>query len=376
MVYTRGKGKIYYYRFRFGGRIIHESTKTRSKTVAREAERIRRRELVEKWNKIEKRTLPPKLAKAADNWLEKRKGFLAPSTLETYRAALKRLREVLGYTIVCDITAEDITHYQKTRTKEGAAPATINKEVTCLGSILKHYDQWSEIQKDVKMLKEHENIGKALEPSEEVRLLQAASSVGNHQGHWSPIYTVTVLDLNTGLRHSEVRQLRWKDMDIANSLLTVETSKTEAGRGRPVPLNPPARAALEVWAGRFPNRKPEDFVFPACENGKIDPGRPIANWRTAWRNACRAAGLPGLRFHDLRHSAVTKLLEKGFPIAVVAQILGWSASTAFRMVKRYGHIRPEAQRRALEAIATPEIEEGVHQIDNQAGNLVKSSRPN
>ena len=88
--------------------------------------------------------------------------------------------------------------------------------------------------------------------------------------------------------------------------------------------------------------------------------------------------LAGLRFHDLRHSAATKMLENGVPIATVAQVLGWSASTAIRMAKRYGHIRPEAQRQALESIATalPSIavgEEGtdfraVHQNDNQASS--------
>ena len=47
------------------------------------------------------------------------------------------------------------------------------------------------------------------------------------------------------------------------------------------------------------------------------------------------------------------MLENGVPIATVAQVLGWPASTAMRMAKRYGHIRPEAQRQALESIATP-----------------------
>ena len=87
--------------------------------------------------------------------------------------------------------------------------------------------------------------------------------------------------------------------------------------------------------------------------------------------------LAGLRFHDLRHSAATKMLESGVPMATVAQVLGWSASTAIRMPKRYGHIRSEAQRHALESIATAlpaglENEAGfggdVHQNDNQASS--------
>ena len=73
----------------------------------------------------------------------------------------------------------------------------------------------------------------------------------------------------------------------------------------------------------------------------------------------------------MRHCAVTKLLESGVPFATVAQILGWSASTAVRMAKRYGHIRPDVLRDALERIATAEIGAGVHQIGNQVQGVLK-----
>ena len=86
--------------------------------------------------------------------------------------------------------------------------------------------------------------------------------------------------------------------------------------------------------------------------------------------------LAGLRFHDLRHTTATKLLEQGTPIAVVAQILGWSASTAVHMAKRYGHIRPEVQRQALAAVATTEIQSVVNQIVHQAEREVESKVPN
>ena len=82
-----------------------------------------------------------------------------------------------------------------------------------------------------------------------------------------------------------------------------------------------------------------------------DPTRPIGDWKEAWEKAKQRAGaiLSGkaddeeteplqFRFHDLRHSAVTRLLEAGIPYPVVASIMGWSAATAIRMSKRYGHI--------------------------------------
>ena len=375
MIYKRGKHGTYWMRFRFAGRFVHESTRTTSKTVAREAERQRRRELEEKWNRIEKRSLPPTLTEASKRWLGKRAG-LATNTRETYESALKHVREILGTMLVCEIEARNIATYQKARLAQFAAGATINKEVACLASILSDCGVWEQVRRDVKRLAENEEAGRALSRNEEKRLLECASAVGRHQGNWTPLYTVTVLGLNTGMRHKEIRTLKWKNLDFENRVLRVGESKTEAGKGRPVPLTQPAWAALDIWASRFPDRKPEHFVFPACENGRIDSQRPIANWRTAWRRACREAGLDDLRFHDLRHTSATKLLEEGTPIAVVAHILGWSASTAVRMAKRYGHIRPEVQRHALEAVATAEIRSAVNQIVHQVENTIESKLPN
>jgi hypothetical protein len=100
--------------------------------VAREAERQRRRELEKKWNRIEKRSLPPTLTEAAKRWLEKRVG-LASNTRETYEGALKHLQEILGSMLVCEIEARDVVTYQKVRLAQFAAGATINKEIITQG---------------------------------------------------------------------------------------------------------------------------------------------------------------------------------------------------------------------------------------------------
>ena len=81
MIYRRGKKGTYWFRFRFAGRFVHESARTTSKTLARDAERQRRRELEERWNRIEKRRLPPTFTEASKRWLEKR-ACLASNTLE------------------------------------------------------------------------------------------------------------------------------------------------------------------------------------------------------------------------------------------------------------------------------------------------------
>jgi integrase len=109
-----------------------------------------------------------------------------------------------------------------------------------------------------------------------------------------------------------------------------------------------------IWASRTPEAIPEHFVFPACENHKTDPGKPTASFRTAWRNATKSAGLPGLRFHDLRQTAITKLAESMTSEQTIMAIAG---HVSRRMLEHYSHIRMDAKRTAVEATSQP-ISEG------------------
>ena len=80
-----------------------------------------------------------------------------------------------------------------------------------------------------------------------------------------------------------------------------------------------------------------------------DPLQPIGSWKTAWKNARKAAKV-ACRFHDLRQSAVTRLLEGGVSFPIVVSLLGWSPSTTTKMAKRYGHIGSAAHREAVAAL--------------------------
>ena len=75
--------------------------------------------------------------------------------------------------------------------------------------------------------------------------------------------------------------------------------------------------------------------------------RPQKTWRTAWRNLTRAAGLKGLRFHDLRHQCITELLEGGAPEAAALSIAG---HVSRKMMEHYSHIRTEAKRKAVDGL--------------------------
>jgi hypothetical protein len=95
--------------------------------------------------------------------------------------------------LVCEIEARDILAYQKARLAQHAAGATINKEIACLSAILGDYGIGEHVRRDVRRLEENEEAGRALSSDGEKRLLECASIVGQRQGNWTPLYTVTVL---------------------------------------------------------------------------------------------------------------------------------------------------------------------------------------
>ena len=396
--------KIWWYEFIFQGQRIRESSKSRSKTVAKDAEKTRRRELEDGYNGIKRRDRAKVFSSASEEWLSLKRATLAPSSIRIETDNLKHLTPHFGKRLVTDIDAKDVSRYQQSRLSEGASPKTINLEAGTLRAILRRNRVWAEIQQDVRMLPTRDDVGRALAGREEAVLLAAC-----RQSRSRSLYPAVMLALNTGMRYSEIRLLQWKQIDFISNLVTVGRSKTQAGTGRVIPLNARITNILLMWAEQFPNPNSEHFVFPfercggtgeldkfGFNSGVVyydtDPARPVGDWKEAWekakkraaealkgvaegkpqqqRNAETTAAQPKeatkqsdstkpaslrFRFHDLRHTAVTRLLEGGIPYPVVANMMGWSAATAIRMAKRYGHIGSQALRDAAEVLGRMEI---------------------
>ena len=360
MVYQRGKLKTWWYRFRFGGHIVHESAKATSKTLALQAERVRRRELEQSWNHVGgRRELTPAFERASREYQRSGLGRVSVHTADIDKYSLKHLVPVLGSKLLCDIAAEDIARYQKKRQAEGAEGRTVNMEVGVLRGVLTSHRLWESIARDVHMLPERKDIGQALSPEEERRLLEATKQRG------SACHTATVLALNTSMSKKEIRTLKWGQIDLGGRTVTVGTSKNEFRTGRVIPLNHAAFEALVRWAGGYPNAESTHFVFPWRKDGRVDLTRRTNGWRTAWEKARKLAGLK-LRFHDLRVTCITKLAEGQASDQTIKAIAGHVSQ---RMLEHYSRIRMDAKRRALDALAqlaeSPIPEAGVHQIGNQ-----------
>jgi integrase len=367
-VYRRGN--VWWYKFRFAGQVIRESSKSESKTVGKDAERSRRRELEGSFNRISKPRTAQPFSAAAEVWLKAKIAHLSPRSVIIERANLKHINPYFGKMLLCDIAADDIGHYQALRLEQGAAPKTVNLEVGTLRAILRKNRFWASIQPDVRMLRTREDAGRAINRDEETALLEACRASRSRS-----LYPAVLIALNTCMRYSELRLLRWSQVDLNACKLTVGHSKTESGTGRFLPLNDRAVAVLGFWASLFPLREQSHFVFPAERYGASgdgvtviydsDPTKPIGRWKEAWESAKVRAGV-SCRFHDLRHTGCTRMLEAGVPFSVIATIMGWSPSTTVRMSRRYGHIGQTAQRQAVNALN----QAGIH--DDGAQNWAQS----
>ena len=157
---------------------------------------------------------------------------------------------------------------------------------------------------------------------DEAKLLTAAGRSDS-----PALLPLLVLAMDTGLRASETRALQQKDLElkwdsgtIVSGRLIVPKSKTEAGTGRTIPLTRRLCGVLTLWLSRFPELKPESFVVPrhriACRGGKlehhlydVDLGKPLGPWKRAWKHACLQEANLSYRWHDLRHTFVSRLAE-------------------------------------------------------------------
>ncbi len=351
-VYKRGK--TWWYSFWFAGRFIQESGKTHSKTVAREAEKTRRRELEEGYNNItpenrKRRVLT--LEQAAKSYQTDYTTRHAPNSVSYLKYCIEHLNDHLGTRMLIDISPESVIEYQRTRLEEGAAGKTINEEVGKLFRIMGEF--WDAVRtrlKKAKKLKlpERADVGQALTPEEEQKILeQAKLSASPH------IYTALVIALNTGLRDAEIRHLTWNQVDLFKQMLTVGKSKTAEGSGRTIPLNSELLRVLMAHQGWYEETigraKPNLYVFPKGPRRHYDPTQPISSFKTAWNVIRKKTGVE-VRFHDLRHTLITKLAESGAGDETIRAIAG---HVSRRMLSRYAHIRTEAKRRALESIVLP-----------------------
>ena len=398
-VYRRGE--VWWYCFMFKGQLIRESSASRSKTVAKEGEKQRRRELEDGFNGIPKPKRVVLFSSAAKIWLDG-KADRAGKTRACYEQRLRYVNAELGKRLVCDINADDVIRYRATRSGNGASGRTINYEVGCIRGVLKANRAWAEIleefsARDLKVkLKENSDVGRALSAEDEAKLLLECK-----RSTAPSLLTLFIFGRDTGLRAAEIKalrlrdlQLKWKDGNITKGEVVVPKSKTEEGKGRAVPFSPDVCSTLTLWLSRFPDATSDSFLFPrhAVQQVKgtadvkitdVKLDKAVQSWQRAWRTALKAAGVH-YRWHDLRHTFISRLCEN--PNVSEETIRALAGHVSKKMLERYSHIRQKAKEEAIasnharqqaSARKAQKLLEGRHKIRHNQGfsETPKGTRP-
>jgi len=238
-------------------------------------------------------------------------------------AHMKRFNSIFGERKLSDINVKDIDDYKLNRLKE-VKPATVNRELSVLRHLLFLAKKWKKFFSDNPvsesgLLTEHNLKERILKPEEEERLLSCSAN------HLKPIL---ITALNTGMRKGEVLSLKWADIDLEQNLILVRHTVSKSKKPRLIPISSALRRLLveqklkTSW---------NDYVFLNPEGNPYL--RPDALKR-CFEGACRRANIVGLRFHDLRHTAATRMIERGANIVAVSKILGHAD---IKTTMRYAH---------------------------------------
>lgn len=295
-------------------------------------------------------------SQAAPAWLDEMRSQIAPKTYTEYCYYARSLGRFFGSMKLSDVRWWHVKAYQDERQQpaekqKGAGPALVNHEINAvLKPILRRAGMWAAIREHYRPLKaQPSRIGRALEPPEEKRLLEAGAS----NSRWNVAYFGSIIQATTTADSKEITNLRVRDIDLRRREFNFHDGVKNKFRVRTVYMNDAGLFAAKQLLDRYHRHcrrrhiesHPDHFVL--WKRGG-SPFEPMVSWRKAWRGMRERAGLEGFRRKDLRHHATTKIAERaGLSETQIIEITGHKDT---QMLKVYAHARQGVRRRAAEAL--------------------------
>ena len=277
------------------------------------------------------------LSEYLEDWLRYLTPRRRPQTLSTYRAAIgQHLGPALGRVPLSKLTGRQVEEYYarllssgRKDGRGGLSPTTVRLHDILLRAALKQAVKWKLLavspMEDVEPPGKSPFRGKALGKDELRRLMEVCRETS--------LELPVLLALFCGLRRSEVLGLAWSEVDFDGARLSVRASKSEAGV-RSMSIPPFLVAALKRQRQRTARA-----VGPVVVRQDGRPFRDASSLTDAFGKMLARAGLPHMRFHDLKHTCATTLLMGGLPLKMVSSRVG-HATTAITL-DIYGHTLTE-----------------------------------
>ena len=315
--FVRSDGQTYHYR---------GTLATRERAVAE-------RKVIEKINQCYQDNPTPTTSITLENaclLYYERHGKYLSRPLETLQR-LDQLKQHLNIKNLSELSNIVISQMVDRR-KHEVANATINRELMLLSSLLNKCELWGYNIPRIKI-----SQFKLKEKAENIKYLDswetAQKIIDNSAPHLKPIiYTA----LYTGLRLSNLLNLKWEEIDFSNNLINIKVKDRtkDGGKNLSIPMIDKLKKILQAQP------RINEYVF----NYK---GKPMTSIKRAWHTALRRAKLPYTNFHTLRHTAATWILKKTGNLKLTQQILGHAD---IKTTTKYAHVLDEEKRQALMSV--------------------------
>lgn len=227
------------------------------------------------------------------------------------KAYIKRLAEQFGNTRIRSITYSQVDEYRLSLLAEGLSITSVNRILALLRAVFNFSKRegWitkSPFEMGAPLVHKADEVKRTrtLSREEEEKLLLTLTDDGP-RGHIRPL---VIASLDTGCRKSELLSLRWSDVNIEGGVIVLRAFNTKTAKSRQVPISNRLKNELR----RIQSDDFDALVFNA------------RNLRRCWDKACKLAGLEDFRWHDMRGTFCTRLIESGMEIAQVMKLSGHS----------------------------------------------------
>ena len=281
------------------------------------------------------------------NWLTAHTPSVRPRTIERYEGFVRlHVVPAIGRVRLDKLTAQHIQTLYAQKLEEGLSPTTVNTLHMMLHKALKDAVRWGLIARNVCDL-----VSPPRRAHFEMKPARIASTVG-----------ATVTPVTTGMRRGEILALKWQDIDFDQNSLQVRRIFTRSKGHRYVLAEPKTEKSRRsvilpsITVGLLKQHRmsqqqakseageywqANDLVFCTALGTPLNPNKVLERFETVLKKA----GLPHIRFHDLRHSAATMLLAMGVHSKVVQELLGHNQISMTMDI--YSHVLPTMQQEAM-----------------------------
>jgi len=251
------------------------------------------------------------------------------------KSYLKGMKKFFKKFYLDEITSLSVERFKSWKLNQDVTKSTVNRYLAVLRKMLNVAKEWEYLPESriikFKLYSETDNLKeRILRPEEEKNLFEAINPSTKY------LKLILRVALHTGMRRGEILNLKWSQIDLDKKVIRVE--RTKSGKIRFIPIN-------ELLMREFllqKQTKSSKFVFTNAATGK-----QFVDIKRAFLGACKRAGIENLRFHDLRHTFASRLVENGVDIITVKTLLGHSS---VRITERYLHTQGEQKKKAVETL--------------------------